>query len=371
MIINIFFTSLLIFLSLRACYLLLKKTNNKPLSLLLIVMTILHFLMFLYHWQLDSNMNVDSKVFFDVSFLSENWSELFGFGNKSIPFLIYPLTKIGLNFFSCSLLFSVFSYIGYLVYFKIITRRILEKTILEKLIISIFLLMPSLHFWTGSLNKEAIIFLLMAVIFKKVYSRKLNSKLLVISILLILFIRPYLAAILLFPIIALNYKKLSITYKWIIGIITIVAIPLVLKFLRLKNFESLKANYLELALFAQNNGGSSIDLLNSHYLERVFLVMFRPLFFDAKTQMQYFVSIENVLGLVLFIGAIYLLNNLPKLIKNITFNFLIIYTITIISFYGIYMYNLGLASRMRVLFVPYALIVLLILINYRNKIEHY
>ena len=44
--------------------------------------------------------------------------------------------------------------------------------------------------------------------------------------------------------------------------------------------------------------------------------------------------------------------------NNKVFKFLTIYCILVIAFYSIYMYNLGLASRMRVMFWPFFLLAL-------------
>ncbi|WP_452603025.1 hypothetical protein [Pontimicrobium sp. MEBiC06410] len=240
-------------------------------------------------------------------------------------------------------------------------------TYLEKIIIALFFMVPSIHFWTGSISKEAIIFSLMAIIFIRVNTKNVNSWILFFSVLLILFVRPYLAILLIAPLVLLYYKSFNRLSKIIIVFFIVFAIPILIRFLRIKNVDSFYENYQKIVIYAQNYGGSSINLLESNYFERLILVLFRPFFIDAKTTMQYFVSFENFIWLIMFFCIILLLKHFKEGFKYKVFKFLIIYLISIVGFYGIYMYNLGLASRMRVLFIPYTIIFLLILINIKNK----
>ena len=55
------------------------------------------------------------------------------------------------------------------------------------------------------------------------------------------------------------------------------SIPLLLNFLRFKDFNDFKENYYKIAEYALNNGNSSIDLIQSNYLDRMFLTLLRPL----------------------------------------------------------------------------------------------
>ena len=139
--------------------------------------------------------------------------------------------------------------------------------------------------------------------------------------------------------------------------LSIIVIALV-NFLNFYNLSSFKLHFEKIITYSSNNGNSSIDLLNSNYFERFFLVLFRPFFFDSKTLFQFFVSIENfVLAIIIIIFAykIYYLKLKFSLIdKHI--RFALLFSIMCILFYSIYMYNLGLASRMRVMFLPFLLI---------------
>ncbi len=367
MIINIIFILLLVVLCVAIFRFFAKKSNGLYTNILLFGVSIVHFFIFVYRFFYLNIDAGDSRRFYDVASQSTDWFSLFGIGNKSMPFLLYPFVKTGISYFSLSLLFSILSFMGYLIYFKILTKNISNKTLLEKTLIALFFIIPSLHFWTVSISKEAIIFLLMALVFEKINNLKFSNLNIIASIVIILFIRPYLAAILMFPLIILNFKNFSFKYKIIITSILAVSVPVILNFLRISSLESLKSNYLKVILFAKENGSSSINLLDNNYFERVFLVLFRPLFYDAQTILQYLVSFENAIWIILFVIFILLLKNKPTVFKSMIFKFLIIYAISVVAFYSIYMYNLGLASRMRVMFMPYAMISLILLSNSSEK----
>ena len=300
---------------------------------------------------------VDTRVFYSRAITSTDWFGLFKIGSRSMSFMIYPFTKFGFSYFDIALLFSVISLKGYFIYLNLLLTKIKPLGIYHFLLVAFFCY-PSLHIWTTSLYKESLLFTLMAIILKQLWSIKPFNYKLLISILIITLIRPYISLILILSIIIIYYKIIIKEYKvaslLLLSLITIIAV----KFLNILNLSSFKDNFDKIITYSINNGNSSIDLLNSNYLERFFLVLFRPLFFDSKTLFQFFVSIENfgfAIVLMIFTYKIYYLKPKFRLIdKHIRFTLL--FSITCILFYSIYMYNLGLASRMRVMFIPFLLI---------------
>ena len=328
--------------------------NKNYLFLFLTIITI-HAVAFFINYKYIKG--IDSRAFYNGAITSTSWFDLFRIGSRSMSFIIYPLTKFGFNYFDITLLFSIISLKGYFIYLNLFFKKGKQLGIYHFLLVAFFCY-PSLHIWTTSLYKESLLFTLMAIILKQSWSVKPFNYKLLFSILIITLIRPYISLIIVLSIIIIYHKVIIKEYKvaslLLLSLITFLAV----KFLNILNLSFFKNNFEKIITYSSNNGNSSIDLLNSNYFERFFLVLFRPFFFDSKTLFQFFVSIENfVLAIIIIIFAykIYYLKLKFSLIdKHI--RFALLFSIMCILFYSIYMYNLGLASRMRVMFLPFLLI---------------
>jgi hypothetical protein len=287
--------------------------------------------------------------------------------------LVFPFAKIGVNYFALSFLAASLSFKIFLDYFEYVLELYSNRKSKILLILTLFFLTPSLHYWTAGLSKEALIVYFMGIIFFEIINNKFFSLSFIISLAFILFIRPYLFAIIIFSygLHILYSKKYSKKLKRNALIFTIFGvwfiIPILKQFLKIEsiNLYFFNIKYDSLISYSTNSGFSSIDFKNSNYLERVFLILFRPLFYDAKTFFQYLISLENLLFLMLVIKFVYdfLKSNLRLILRKELFVFST--SIILILFYSIYMYNLGLASRMRCMFMPY-LYIFIILSYYRS-----
>ena len=302
---------------------------------------------------------------------SENGLDLLNSGSQFISFLIYPLVKMGMNYFFITLFFSLISLKGFFIYLDLIYEKYAENYILYFLFL---FMIPSLHFWTSFISKEALVFYLMAFILSNVINKKGVTVTLVTSIVLLLLIRPYL-----FFIVTLMYSinwflefnsmrwKKAITILAIFGAVIAIGLPIVQNFLRLDtlSFDNLINSYNKIILYSQNYGNSSIDLNNSNYVERLILVLFRPFFVDSNTIVHLFVSIENLFVWAILIKLCFCCKIKMRSIKQIAFP--LITSVLLIMFYSIYMYNMGLASRMRVMFLPYLFFTIYYYISVNKK----
>ena len=366
MIINILFTILIVFAIFKLTKKQYIKNNNAFLNVLLISMMVMHFSMTIiqYKWSLISAF--DSTVFFNRAYNSSSWFSLFKLGNRAMSFLCYPLTKLGLNYLSISLFFSFLSYLGYLIYFKELTK-VKTKSYIHKTVLIVFFIFPSIHFWTGSLTKESILFLMLALLYYQLKKYKSISFTFLLSLMVMLFIRPYLALIILAVLVLIYYKTFNNWFKSVVVVISVFSIYLVGKFLKIKSFDSFQKNYSNLIKYADRAGNSSIDLGNSNYAERMLLVLFRPFFIDAKTVLQFFVSFENLIILLIVISLVFCYKHMTAILNFKVYKFMLVYIIILVLFFSIYMYNMGLANRMRVMFVPYIIILLLDLLKLKQR----
>ena len=137
-------------------------------------------------------------------------------------------------------------------------------------------------------------------------------------------------------------------------VVTIFSIPIVMHFVNIESFtyKNFSDKFIEIHAYA-SNGESSINLLNSSYLGRIWLLLFRPLFYDASTFYQYLISIENCLVLLLlFLSSFYLFLKRKIIVIAEDIKLAMLVGLFIMFMIASYIYNLGLASRMRLMFLP-------------------
>ena len=357
---NILFLTLLIIFTCYFFYRTIKRHECCYKRIIILLLYIIHIVSLFLFYNFNNGQQFDSYIFYERALNSNNISDFTQPGSKFMSLLIYPLVKLNISYFNLSLFFSTFSLVGFTFYLNFIFSKIkkLDSNILMLLSL-LLMLTPSLHFWTAGLTKEALVFYFMSIVFFQTVKKGLISFPLIISLVFILLIRPYLFGIILvsyFVFILCNIKMNKIMLVLLALLGTIISLPILKGFLRVDNlnFEEIQQSFQRIVVYSQNNGTSSIDLENSTYFYRMFLVLFKPIFYDSKTFFQYLISIENL------ITAIILFKFIFEVIKNKAYKFIFkqqvflsLTVILLILFFSSYLYNLGLASRMRVMFMPY------------------
>lgn len=373
--------TLIILLIFFNTYLVFKNVKQEKFNLnnyFLILIFLLHFIATIRYYKLSLIEQKDSFLFYQNALEANSMQDFSIYGSQLMSIISYPFAKMGISYLVLSLICSTISFYGFLNYYNFLMSRINKNKYLY--LYTLFLIIPSLHFWTSGLTKEALIFYLMSVIFISLHKKHKITLAIVCSSALIFLLRPYMFFILAFAFLVnyvINFKG-TLKQKRTTIIITLIGViiltPVLLQFLKLTEFslDRIKLNFASLVDYSKNFGGSSIELENSTYLGRLFLVLFRPLFYDAYNFYQYVISLENLIVFLLilkFLKDVFVNFGILKYVKNQVF--LLLLVILSILFYSIYMYNLGLASRMRVMFVPFLFLFLFLTYQkiYQNRIE--
>lgn len=342
----------------------LKNTYSLFNRVYIILFTILHFSIsfwFAYFLNRLTTIN-DFYNFYNLAGTADNWFSIFGFGHQFISFIIYPLVKLNVSIEILFLLFSTISFKGFLVYFELININGLNKN--NRILLLSFLL-PTLHFWTGFLGKEALLLFLMAKILKKLKYRLFDLGG-VFLLLLIFLIRPHVFFVLMIALLVLllldrgtssGLKKKLILI--VIGSFLILLPIAVLYFLKIENFNliTLKSYITGFLNYTENKGSTSISLIETNLISRVFYLIFMPLpfLYTIKNELQLIASVENVFFLVIFLYTIFciLRSRLKSKSLRLEEKFALIAGILLIILFASYLYNLGLGNRMRIMFLPY------------------
>jgi len=365
LILNIVISILLVVYIKYALTQLLKTTISPFYKIYFCVFTAIHFgVAFGFAYFLNELTTInDPHDFYNGALSADNWLGLFGIGHKFMSFIIYPFVKLNVSievlFFIC----ATISYKGFLIYFELLkVHGFIEK---QKVFLLLFFLIPSIHFWTGFLGKDPLLFFLMALILKKVVTRNFDYKLILIMIPVFL-IRPHVCFILMlsFLIFFLMDKNTNAILKrnLIVGatIIFLCLLPIFfLFFLKMENlsFSALIDYYNNFVAYTLNKGNTSINLVNTNVVSRIFYLVLMPLpfLYPFKNEFIILISIENIYYLIVFILAIvYYLKNSNQIINmEDDCKWTLITSVLLILLFASYLFNIGLGNRMRIMFFPY------------------
>lgn len=339
----------------------LKSTKAKFYKGYFIFFTLVHFcIAFLFAYNLDQLLMIkDPQNFYSTALNSETWLDLFGFGHSFITFIIYPFVKIGVAIESFFVLFALVSYKGFLIYFELLKVNSWHKK--RRIILLLFFLIPTIHFWTVFLGKDPLLFLLMALVLKFLH-KKMFSKI-GLALIFIFIIRPHVGLVLITSFLLLLFinKKIKLQLKIkLVVILVVVTLGVTYTFLKyFLNIEtidsgSLTSFYTKFINFTINHGGNtSINLKETTIFSRWFYLLFMPLpfLYPFKNVFVIATSIENLYFVSIVIYLIVF--KIEKLYWNSLNKFTLVTSVLLMLLFASYLYNIGLGNRMRIMFYPY------------------
>ena len=281
------------------------------------------------------------------------------FSLKSHFYLIYALRFLNfvldLTYLEICLLFNIIGTIGFL-FLLSVYQNIPSKiyTNIDKLLILLFILSPSLTFHTSSIGKDTLVIFGASIFLYSILNINNRLLLFVLSIAIITLIRPYVIIFFFFFFIFLYITKFTkISFLNNLIIITVLFSLLIIlptTILSEYNFRFYDLSYIldfintrEASYQAAN---TYIDLQNMFFLFKPFSYLFRPFIFESLNFMQIIVSFENLLLVFIF------LYYFPKLyFKNLFYSntsfYLLILSIVLLIFLSNITPVLGMAVRQK------------------------
>lgn len=308
-----------------------------------------------------NNTILDSIGFYENAENANSWISLLGLGSLFMSFLIYPLVQGGVSMFVLFLLFATISYRAFLWYFNQMSSHYGKGLLIYGFpVTQLFFLLPSMHYWSSFLGKDALVFFFLTYLLFEVKKKARLNFLHGIVLVVLLLLRPH-VFVAVFVAVFMYYffqKGNSNLFKIKLSILTAVvvglSVPITMYFVQIKHltYSSIVEKINEINSYAIQSD-SGINLMETSYLEQIWLLLFRPLFYDATTIYQYIVSVENSFVLVFFIwGSIYLYSKRKKIVVKQDVILALLIGLSIFLMIATYIYNLGLASRMRLMFLP-------------------
>jgi hypothetical protein len=237
-------------------------------------------------------------------------------GTPFVRFLIYPFSYLlNLSYWTGTLLFALVGFLGFVFLFLTLHRTLsLNPRLLGVKLFPWILFLPNMHFWSGGIGKDTLMFLALTLFIFSLTNPLKNIPGIIISFYLAFYIRPHMALLMVvgfgFSMLT-SLKGLNLFWRILFfgGAIALFVImsPLVLDFIRvdegeITQIEEIASN--RAAGLNKKSVGSAIDIANYSVLARVLTFLFRPLFFDSVNVFGFLVSFENLfyvfLGVVLF-----------------------------------------------------------------------
>jgi len=286
-----------------------------------------------------------------------SWGDYYGTSTPFIEWIGYPFIKyFGFSYEAIMALFAFFGFVGFIFFYKFFKERIyFNNKIFGYNLVTMFLLLPNLHFWSGSFGKGSLIFLGIALIFYALNRIQTRWILLIVGSLITYHIRPHIMFVIVvssivgftFSTKGLNWGlkllmiSISFTAFFFIyqDVLTIVGIEQGEEFT-----EGLNLTHRATELSKATSG---IDITSYSLPEQLFTFLYRPLFFDAPGLLGIIVSFENVFLLLvtiyfLYKGGIWYIIRSDFLVKTAFFSFITV-SIALAQISG----NLGIAIRQK------------------------
>lgn len=313
----------------------------------------------------------DPQRFFSIAYDSSDWFSLFGLGNEFMSFIVYPLVKLGLTIETLFFLFSVFGLFGFFILFSLINVSKSTKLHFNYL----FFLLPSIHLWTSSLSKEPLLLLFISILVSALCKSKKRTLLIILCLLFIFLVRPHVFFVLVLVLMS-TYLYYDFNFKlkrdliFLIGTVTVSAGLLYVALIYFMDWESFNVNYLleryqNFVKLSSDTGNAGISLTETNLLERIGYILFMPLplLYQPKNLFQLIASLENILYVVfVIVNTIFFIKNYSNLksifSKKVQF-FMVVSSFLLMLMFASYLYNMGLGSRMRIMFYPILFIYLL------------
>ena len=327
------------------------------------------YILYFIYFNITDPFATDTKAHFYNNFKFD--SDTFIIGDNLIYGINLFFSEILLFNFTTVNLFTIFpSFLSTLLLLSIISEIDNGK---KKIILYLILIIPSINFWTIGMNKDMFSHLSLSIFLYGIYKK--NFFLIVLSLVLTFFIRPYLTFVILISLLVILFFKIIFQFK---SNFTIKNIFLI--------FMSISVVYFVLLFLLGPFGIQFIDgeipkiikNLQSHYTNsrlgipvdqiyvlRLFNYLFYPLpWSDQTTEFALLIIMfENFL--ILFVFIYLFISSKSFMNKNYLYFFgLMSFTLLLIML-SLITSNYGIAFRQKWMIIPFLLI--LLSINFKKK----
>ena len=285
----------------------LKESDKQTLYGLYFFHLFMGFVYFIYvQFNRSDSYQYYSRPKFD--FHGTQWFDYFKPGTEFIEWAIWPFIKLfGFTYEASMALFCFFGFIGFYYFYLFFKERIKFRHKFFGIdLLTIFLFLPNMHFWTGSLGKGSLIFMGIGIFTYALNKFNTRITLLIIGAFLIWGIRVPILMVMVagaavgFFIGAKNLKPAQKAFGVVIGIVGLIySAQYTSSFLQLDEINDVGAYFDNRGNELSRGAGSGVSIQNYNFFQKVFTFLYRPLFVDGVNALGMIVSVENVFLLLM------------------------------------------------------------------------
>lgn len=285
----------------------------------------------------------------------------FGMGTRFVIYMVQYLKDVlGGTYLDYFLLFQAFGFWGVVFMMRIFEEIHIELGTKQSPFTYLLFFLPSIHFWTSAIGKDAPLFLAASLAVWSAMQLRRRFIAFGLSILIMVLFRPYiaLAALMALALSAFIDPRNSVGTKLVLLLAAFAALVPVLGTVEntfrvdVTSAESVSDFFqYQSEISAQDEGGSAV--VGASYPVRIFSLLFRPLFVDANGAFGLIASLENLFLMFILFQILRNFGSVKKLVRSVFFiRFGSIFAVVLILLLGFVYYNVGLGLRQKVMFMP-------------------
>jgi hypothetical protein len=304
----------------------------------------------------------DSLRYFTSSLI---WDQAPALGTRFVIFFNSLFSQgLGMSYGGSFFAYNILGSVGLIAVSAALREAFEGKSRHVRQIVAFLPFLPGFSFWSTAIGKDSIAFFGVGLICWAAAQPYRRFPAILIGFVALLLVRPHMAGFLTIAL-ALAYSLAnggSIKLKLAVNALvlpTAVAVAVIsLDYVGLDEGDSL-IEYMEQRQSYNTEGGSSVDIASSSVPTRLFMYVFRPLFFDAGGILGLVVSFENLILFGLFLSAVVGVIKRKTSLTRFQHIFFSIYVAVSWLALANTTANMGIAIRQKSMFTPMLLMLML------------
>lgn len=312
--------------------------------------------------------------------------DLWHFSNKpwwslSTVFVIH-LTQffkkdLGASYFDCFMIYQTIGFWGIMILMRTFEEIHQRISIVETPLSKFLLCLPTIQYWTSAIGKDALLFF--AITLATWSALRLSKRFIPFgfAVFVMVLTRVHIAVVVVasLAIAATLYRGLSLGKRVALLVPafgSLIVLWLVLQTslgINLSDAGSV-ATFLEERTVVIASAAGRTSLTGEPFAMRLFSLLFRPMFVDARNVLGVVASVENLFLMLILFYCMVRYRVLLELYRKVLFiRFSLVVTITLIVLLALVNYNVGLGLRQRTMFLPPLLSILVAIWAYRQRMK--
>lgn len=321
------------------------------------------FLLYLWHtffsfvyFYYALNVGADATGYYDRAGVE---LRSFEFGTIAVDWLVAFFRIFDLSLLGTFLCFNILGTIGLIAFYASLNKAAKYGSVTIRRFILFLVLLPSISFWSSAIGKDAISFMAINLMLWAMLNFQRHKKLILLSIGLMLFVRPHMAGIMLLALAGSlffqrNVNVLLRAFMILIAIsASVILVPFALKYAGLGGDVDISKvqNFIENRQGHNQDGGGGIDIGSMSLPAKLFTYLFRPMPIEVSSIPQLAASIDNIILLFFTLFGIFSLVRGRDVYAGENHLFMWFYVMSTWIILAVTTANLGIAVRQKWMFL--------------------